>query len=159
MRELVIISINIIYLKDLLQFYERGHAKAEYLNLPTGTTDVQVDEAKRRIHSLKVRMKRMLENLMNSDKTDSSFTFNIDVEHASLTRKQLEKGYALFTNVRGYTYALNLRNGGLFHILEPERNVIDPHLASLEYTAVHEGPVYKFFEIDQTDPLKGEIRY
>jgi hypothetical protein len=165
MRELVILSLNIIYIKDTLQQCERLKAKLQYMNFPTGSISVTEDNLTKRKHELHKRMKELLEDILNSKKdykaiTDASdYTFNIELEHASLTRKQLEKGYALFTNVRNIDYALNLRNGCLLPITMPESSCSDRNLMSLEYTANHDGSVYKYFEIDLADPLTNELRY
>lgn len=159
MRELVILSLNVIYIKDLLQFYERCIAKTQYLNLSTGPMEVLVYNAQARKHELNKRIKVLLEDILNSSLIENEFCFNVDLPHACITRKQMEKGYALFTNVRNNVYALNLRNGALLPITNPEFNVSDRNLMSLEYTAQHEGAVYKYFEIDLSDPLTHNIRY
>lgn len=160
MRELVIISLNIIYVKDTMQACERLQTKARYLNIPDGSIKVTIQELLRRKHSLNKRMKRELEYLVNSGRRESNFIFDIPVEHACLTKKQLEKGYMLLTNIRNMTYALDIRKGALYPIDDPESNsTTDINLRYLEYTAQHDGPVYKYFEIDETDPLKNELRY
>jgi len=159
MRELVILSLNIIYIKDTLQFSERLHAKIQYLNVTTGSIAVLQDDLQRRKHELNKRMKELLEDILNSSRPESDFCFNIELEHASLTRKQLEKGYALYTNIRNNSYALNLRNGCILPIDNPELTVSDRNLMSLEYTAHHDGAVYKYFDIDLSDPLTNNIRY
>ena len=163
MRELVILSLNVIYIKDTLQMCERMNAKLEYMNFSKGSIAVIESNLHRRKHELNKRIKELLENILNSKRyspnEEPMYAFSIDKDHASLTKKQLEKGYALYTNVRDRTYALNLRNGSVLIIVDPERNVLDPNLQSLEYTAKNEGSVYKYFEIDTTDPLKNELRY
>lgn len=160
MRELVILSLNIIYLKDLLQFYERAKFKTEYLNLSTGPYDVLIQDAQYRRHGLNKRVKVLLEDILNSKKDESDYCFNIELAHACITRKQMEKGYALFTNIRNNTYALNLRNGCLLPIDNPELGATsDRNLMSLEYTAYHDGSIYKYFDIDLSDPLTNKIRY
>jgi hypothetical protein len=162
MRELVILSINLIYVKDLLQMDDRISSKSIYLDIPNGSIKVHIDALQARKKELNKRIKDLLEYILNETpggNRDSVFVFNIDEEAAGLTRKQLEKGYALFTNVKNDTYALNLRTGGLLIINTPELNASDRNLMSLEYTAQHDGTVYGYFEIDQTDPLKDKIRY
>jgi hypothetical protein len=159
MRELVILSLNIIFIKDLMQQCERLIAKTEYMNFPPGALQVQCDNYVKRKHELHKRVKELLEDILNSDKPKSDYCFNIAVDHASLTRKQLEKGYALFNNIRDVTFALNLRNGCLLPLEFPESHASDRNLMSLEYTAQHDGAVYKYFEINLTDPLKNELRY
>lgn len=159
MRELVILSLNIIYIKNILQQCGRMHEKLEYTGFTSGPVSVIEDNLNRRKHELNKRMKNLLEEIMNSSKDKSDFCFNIEQDHACLTKKQLEKGYALYTNIRNVTYALDLRKGALLPILDPESNVEDNNLRSLEYTAHHDGPVYEYFEIDTSDPLKNNIRY
>jgi hypothetical protein len=162
MRELVVLSLNIIFIKDTLQQCERLKAKLEYMNFQQGSVSVLEIDLQARKHELNKRMKELLEDILNSKRGyDSDFCFNIELAHASLTRKQLEKGYLLITNVRDVTYALNLRNGAILPVAFPEisNTVMDPTLRSLEYTAKHEGALYKYFDIDQTDPLKNELRY
>jgi len=160
MRELVIISLNIIYVKDLMQHCERMKTKTEYLNISTGPIKVLEKDLEYRKRSLNKRMKILLEDLLNSKRDQSEYVFNIDVDHACLTKKQLEKGYALFTNVHDKTFALDIRKGALYPIEFPESNTQERTILFLEYTAKHEGAVYEFFEIDITDPLKNnELRY
>lgn len=160
MRELVLLSLNIIYLKDILQQTERLGTRLDYMNIAKGSTSVIRQELLARKHRLHIRMKRQLENLINStNQYETDFAFNIDVESACLTRKQLQKGYALLTNIRDNTYALNIRNGALTPVAYPEINVLNDGLGMLEYTAQHDGPVYKYFDIDETDPLLNNLRY
>ena len=159
MRELVILSLNIIYIKDLLQFYERAKFKSSYLDLATGPYEVMIQDALYRKHFLNKRVKTLLENILNSTKDESDYCFNIELAHACITRKQMEKGYALFTNIRNNTYALNLRNGCILPVGNPELSLSDRNLMSLEYTAQHDGAIYKYFEIDINDPLSSNIRY
>lgn len=160
MRELVILSLNIIYIKDTLQSLERLTAKLQYINMTDGPLKVTHDDLQRRKHELNKRMKRLLEELMNSSRDDSEFCFNVELEHASFTKKQLEKGYVIFNNIRDVAFALDIRKGSLLPIANPESNVLDPNLASLQYTERHDGPVYKYFEIDTSDPLKNsDLRY
>ena len=159
MRELVILSLNIIYIKDLLQFYDRATLRTDYLKLSTGPIAVLIQDAVQRKHELNKRVKVLLEDILNSTKDESDFSFNIELSHACITRKQMEKGYAIFTNVRDLSYALNLRNGCLLPIDNPELSVSDRNLMSLEYTAQHDGAIYKYFEIELNDPLTNNIRY
>lgn len=162
MKELVILSLNVIYIKDTLQFQDRFRAKLQYLNISEGSEDVTRQALFTRKRILLKRIKSLLDGLLNSTKIESDYAFNIDWEHASLTMKQLNKGYALYANVRDKTYALNLRNGMLLPIDFPESTsgaITDTNLRGLEYTAQHEGSVLKFFNIDPSDPLKNEIRY
>ena len=160
MRELVILSLNIIYIKDILQQSERLKARLIYLNFSEGPIEGVEDMLRVRKRQLNLRMKNLLEEILNSSRDWSLYGFNVDIETASLTRKQLEKGYAIFTNIREVSFALNLRNGALSIIYNPEDpDSTDANLRSLEYTARHEGPVYKFFNIDMNDPLTGLIRY
>lgn len=159
MRELVILSLNIIFVKDMMQYCERLATKAEYLNLPSGSIQVMQQELIKRKHSLNKRMKNELEDLLNSKREASEFVFVIPVEHACLTKKQLEKGYALITNINDRTFALDIRKGALYPIDFPEENTNERNMQYLEYTAKHEGPVYKYFEIDETNPLQNELRY
>jgi hypothetical protein len=162
MKEIVILSLNVIYIKDTLQFQDRFRAKLQYLNISEGSEMVTQQALLARKRILLKRIKDLLEELMNSSKDKSDYSFNIDWEHASLTMKQLSKGYALYTNVRDTTYALNLRNGMLLPIDFPESTsgaITDTNLRGLEYTAQHDGSVLKYFDIDPTDPLKNELRY
>lgn len=160
MRELVILSLNVIYIKDLLQFYERAKFKTEYLNLSVGPYEVLINNALHRKHELNRRIKIFLEELLNSDLQYSNYCFNIELPHACITRKQMEKGYAFFTNVFNNTYALNLRSGTLLLIDNPELSASsDRNLMSLEHIAYHEGSIYKYFEIDLSDPITNNIRY
>jgi hypothetical protein len=160
MKELVILSLNVIYIKDGMQQLDRIKARLQYLDIPTGSLDNIEQDYINRKRSLNKRIKVFIEELVNSKKEQSKYVFNIDVEHACLTKKQLDKGYAVFSNIYGFEYALNLRNGALLPIYDSELQTIkDPNLRNLEYTADHEGSVLKYFEIDITDPLKNELRY
>lgn len=163
MRDLVILSLNIIYIKDNLQHLERLKAKMEYMNFSIGPLAVMENSLNDRKRQLNRRVKALLEEILNSKKVtlgeETDYSFVIETEHSSLTKKQLEKGYALFANVRDKTYALSLRNGALLPIIDPENNIIDHNLSSLEFIARHEGPVYDYFEIDMTNPLQNNLRY
>lgn len=160
MRELVILSINIIYLKDMIQHCERMSARAKYLHLPEGSISVMIKDIELRKRSLQKRVKKLLEGLLNSTKDESEYVFNIPLEHACLTRKQLQKGYMLINNVHDKTFALDIRKGALYPVNFPELDSNEQTIQFLEYTAKHDGAVYKYFEIDETDPLKNnELRY
>jgi hypothetical protein len=169
MRELVIISLNILYIKDYLQQLERARSKALYLNFPDGPIAVMELNLHARKRSLNKRMKVLLEDLMESkhdqrytwlQNASSDYVFNIELENACFTKKQLDKGYALFTNVRDVTFALDLRKGSLLIVNDYENDTTDANLRSLEYTAYHDGSVLKYFDIETSDPLpKENLRY
>lgn len=159
MKELVLVSLNILYIKDTLQMCDRLIARLQYSGFSTGTMDVQIQSLKEKKRTLNIYMKDLLEELLNGKSTQTGSAFNIDVDCACFSRKELERGYALFTNVRNVTFALDIRKGSLLIIHNPETNSGDPNRDSLEYTARHEGPVYSYFQIDPTDVLKDGIRH
>lgn len=169
MRELVIISLNILYIKDSLQQLERVRAKAQYMNFPDGPIAIMELNYHARKRSLNKRMKVLLEDLMNSKRDQqykwlqsapTDYLFTIDLESACLTKKQLDKGYAIFNNIRDVAFALDLRKGSLLIVDDFESNSLNNNLNSLEYTAYHEGSVLKYFDIEAGDPLSKEnLRY
>jgi len=157
LRELVVLSLNIIFIKDTLQQTERLKAKLQYINLSKGSVEVVEDDLRRRKHNLNLRVRKLLE-----DEILAPRVIAIDVPNASLTKKELDRGYALYTDVRGNTYALDLRKGSTYPLTEQEieNNTNSATMASLEYNAKHLGSCLKYFEIDQSDPLKGkDLRY
>lgn len=158
LRELVVLSLNIIFIKDTLQQTERLKAKLQYMNFTTGSIEVLEDDLRRRKHNLNLRVRKLLEEDILYPRIIA-----IDVPNASLTKKELDRGYALYTDVRGNTFALDLRKGSTYSLSEQEieENVLpSTALATLEYNAKHLGNVLKYYEIDQSDPLKGkDLRY
>jgi len=160
MRELVIISLNILHIKDALQQLERTRAKALYMNFSDGPIAVMELNYQTRKRSLNKRMKVLLEDLMNSKRDQTEYAFYVDKDSACFTKKQLDKGYALFTSVLETTFALDLRKGSLLIINNYENESIDTNLRSLEYTAYHDGSVLKYFDINPSNPLPQEnLRY
>jgi hypothetical protein len=157
LRELVVLSLNIIFIKDTLQQCERLKAKLSYINIPDGSTEVTMDNLRRRKHNLNLRVKDLLENDLLLPRL-----VVVDIPNASLTKKQLDKGYAFFTDIRENTIAFDLRKGTTYPITtqEIEENTTSATMNALEYNATHLGSVLRYFEIDQSDPLKGkDLRY
>lgn len=158
LQEIVILSLNIVYIKDTIQAVERMKAKLSYMGIATGPIQVTYQELLDRRRSLTKRTQRHLGEFLNSGRQNLPYIFSIDKEYGWLTKKQLEKGYALFTNIRDMTYALDLRTGTLYPVTNPESEQ-DPIIRTLEYNAQHVGPVYDLYNIDTTDPLKDKLRY
>jgi hypothetical protein len=157
LRELVVLSLNIIFIKDTLQQTERLKAKLQYINIADGSVSVLEDDLRRRKHNLNIRVKQLLEDDILVPRVIA-----VDIPNASLTKKELDRGYALYTDVMGNTFALDLRKGTTYPLteFEIENNTNSTTMASLEYNAKHLGSVLKYFEIDQSDPLKGkDLRY
>ena len=157
LRELVVLSLNIIFIKDTLQQTERLKSKLQYMNMADGPVDVIGSDLRRRKHNLNIRVKQLLEDDLLVPRA-----IVIDIPNASLTKKELDRGYALYTDVQGNTFALDLRKGSTYPLteFEIENNTTSATMATLEYNAKHLGSVLKYFEIDQSDPLKGKnLRY
>ena len=157
LRELVVLSLNIIFIKDTLQQTERLKAKLQYINMADGSVCVLEDDLRRRKHNLNIRVKQLLEDDILVPRVIA-----VDIPNASLTKKELDRGYALYTDVMGNTFALDLRKGTTYPLteFEIENNTTSTTMATLEYNAKHLGSVLKYFEIDQSDPLKGkDLRY
>lgn len=157
LRELVVLSLNIIYLKDTLQQCERLKSKFNYINMAEGSIAIMEDNLRKRKHALNLRVKELLEEDLLIPRI-----VTIDIPNAALTKKQLDKGYAFFTDVMDKTMAFDLRKGTCYPITEQEaeENTTSATMDSLEYNAKHLGSVLRYFEIDQSDPLKGkDLRY
>ena len=157
LRELVVLSLNIIFIKDTLQQTERLKAKLQYINITDGSVSVLEDDLRRRKHNLNIRVKQLLEDDILVPRV-----IVVDIPNASLTKKELDRGYALYTDVMGNTSALDLRKGTTYPLteFEVENTTNSTTMATLEYNAKHLGSVLRYFEIDQSDPLKGkDLRY
>jgi hypothetical protein len=157
LRELVVLSLNIIYLKDTLQQCERLKSKFRYINMAEGSISIMEDNLRKRKHALNIRVKELLEDDLLLPRL-----VVIDIPNASLTKKQLDKGYAFFVDIQEKTIAFDLRKGTCYPISEQdaEEHTSSATMNALEYNAQHLGSVLKYFEIDQSDPLKGkDLRY
>jgi hypothetical protein len=157
LRELVVLSLNIIYIKDTLQQCERLKSKFRYINMAEGSIEIMEDDLRKRKHALNIRVKELLEEELLTPRI-----VVIDVPNASLTKKQLDKGYAVFVDIMDKTIAFDLRKGTCYPITEgeAENNTTSATMNALEYNAQHLGSVLRYFEIDQSDPLKGkDLRY
>jgi len=62
LRELVVLSLNIIFIKDTLQQCERLKAKFQYINMAEGSIEIMEDNLRKRKHALNLRVKDLLEN-------------------------------------------------------------------------------------------------
>jgi hypothetical protein len=157
LRELVVLSLNIIFIKDTLQQCERLRLKAQYINMTSGSIEVFEDNLRKRKHALNIRVKSLLEDDILLPRL-----IVVDAPFACLTRKQLDRGYAIFSDIQERSFALDLRKGSTYPLtdysIEETSNCAT--MNSLEYNAQHLGSVLKYFEIDQSDPLKGkDLRY
>ena len=121
------------FIKDTLQQCERLRAKLQYINESDGPISIIEQNFQSRKRKLNKRIKIQLEDLMNTKRATSisNFVFTVDLDTACLTKKQLDKGYALFNNINDITFALNLRNGSLLIVNNYEDDVIDSNLRAL----------------------------
>jgi hypothetical protein len=154
MRELVILSINISYVKDTIQQNERYKAKLMYLNISHGPLDVLLQDLVRRKVSLQKRFKNLIElQLVERHNKISNLLIVIPEELSGYRKKELEQGWAVLQDIYGEEWILNIRTGDLL-----ESNYINTKFFVDNISVL--GSVYVYFKISPKDPLPDKnIRY
>ena len=154
MRELVILSINISYVKDTIQQNERYKAKLMYLNISHGPLDVLLQDLVRRKVSLQKRFKNLIElQLVERHNKVSNLLIVIPEELSGYRKKELEQGWAVLQDIYGEEWILNIRTGDLL-----ESNYINTKFFVDNISVL--GSVYVYFKISPKDPLPDKnIRY
>jgi hypothetical protein len=154
MRELVILSINISYVKDTIQQNERYKAKLMYLNISHGPLDVLLQDLVRRKVSLQKRFKNLIElQLVERHNKISNLLIVIPEELSGYRKKELEQGWAVLQDIYGEEWILNIRTGDLL-----ESNYINTKFFVDNISVL--GSVYVYFKISPQDPLPDKnIRY
>lgn len=154
MRELVILSINISYVKDTIQQNERYKAKLMYLNISHGPLDVLLQDLVRRKVSLQKRFKNLIElQLVERYNKVSNLLIVIPEELSGYRKKELEQGWAVLQDIYGEEWILNIRTGDLL-----ESNYINTKFFVDNISVL--GSVYVYFKISPKDPLPDKnIRY
>ena len=154
MRELVILSINISYVKDTIQQNERYKAKLMYLNISHGPLDVLLQDLVRRKVSLQKRFKNLIElQLVERHNKISNLLIVIPEELSGYRKKELDQGWAVLQDIYGEEWILNIRTGDLL-----ESNYINTKFFVDNISVL--GSVYVYFKISPKDPLPDKnIRY
>jgi hypothetical protein len=159
MKELTVLSLNIIFIKDMLQALDRINGKLQYMNFPQGSIVVTKDNLRLRKRELHKRIAVILEDLLNSKKEVSKFVFIIDRTTACFTKKDIDNQFAIFSNIFNTDFALDLRSGALYPINFESDNLNSPIMQTFAYRKQHEQSLLKWFEIDPSEPLKNNLRY
>jgi hypothetical protein len=154
MRELVVLSINLNYIRDTIQQNERYKAKLMYLNISHGPLDVLLQDLVKRKASLQNRFKSLVEfQLVEKLNRVSDLLIVIMPEQAGFRKKEMEQGWANLFDIYDRTWLLNIRTGDLL-----EDNYVNAkffHDNILQLNAV-----YNYFQIDINNPLpQKDLRY
>jgi len=154
MRELVILSVNLHYVKDLIQKNERFRADLMYLNISHGPLDVLLQELVKRKVSLQKRFKEMVEfQLVEKLNKVSDLLIVIPIEQAGFRRKEMQQGWAIYPDIFDRQWLLNIRTGDLLESNVTNMRFFMENIAKLE-------AVYRYFGIDPHNPLPNkDIRY
>jgi hypothetical protein len=154
MRELVVISINLHYVKDMIQKNERLIAALMYLNIPYGSATLTTDNLNRRKVSLQNRFTSMVEfELVEKLNKVKDMLIVIPREQAGYRKKEMEQGWAVVPDIYDHNWLLDLRTGQLYEDNYTNAKFFMSNILPL-------GEVYKYFQIDIKNPLQQkDLRY
>lgn len=155
MRELILLSLNLIYIKDTIQQSERYKGKLQYLDISYGPVEVILMDLRSRSVFLRKRIKNIVENIL-VDKYmygAKDIIFNLPTETIGITKKELDAGYMIIEDIYENRYILDLRTGDIL----PYNT---SNISFYEYKKNKLGGVYNFFKINPKDPITiYDIRY
>lgn len=156
MRELVVLSINILLVKELIQKTERYKAGLLYLSISTGPMDVLLLDLAKRKRSLQNRFKLHYEiGLLEFNPARKELFLVITPDQAGWKRRDLENGYTKVYDIYDRTYFVDLRTGTIYD-KTPENT---SHFEGQD-KKLFTGSVYDYFNIDVSNPIKGkDLRY
>jgi hypothetical protein len=154
MRELVILSINLSYVKDAMQRNERFIADLMYLNVSHGSQKVTADNLIRRKVSLQNRFTYMVEiDLIERLNKVTDLLIVIPREQAGFRKKELEQGWAIIPDIYSKNWLIDLRTGQIY-----EDNFVNAKFFRTNILPL--GGIYSYFNIDIRNPLpQKDIRY
>jgi len=154
MRELVVLSLNLIYVKNVIQRNERYKADLMYLNISHGPLDVLLQDLIRRKTSLQNRFKSLVEfQLVEKLNKVSDLLIVIMPEQAGFKRKELERGWAVFPDIYDRNWLVNIRTGDLLESNYTNTKFFVSNILQLN-------AVYGYFQIDPNNPLvQKDLRY
>ena len=156
MRELVVLSINIVLVKEAIQKTERFKASLLYLNVSTGPMDVLLLDLINRKRSLQNRFKLYYEtDLLDFNPARKDLFLVLTSDQAGWKRKEMECGYAYIYDIYDATYIVDLRTGTVYD-KTPENVSHFEHRDKKLFM----GQVYDYFKIDVKNPVIGrDLRY
>jgi len=154
MRELVILSINLSYVKNTIQRNERYKADLMYLNISHGPLDVLLQDLIKRKTSLQNRFKTMVEiQLVEKLNRVSDLLIVIMPEQAGFRKKEMEQGWAQIPDIYDRNWLLNIRTGDLLEDNYTNTKFFVDNILQLN-------SVYNYFSININDPLPNkDLRY
>src|SRR4030042_1402754 len=141
MRELVVLSLNLLYIKDTIQQSERFRTKLIYLNISHGPLDVLLIDLVRRKTSLQNRFKFMVElELVEKLNRVSDLLIVIPPDQSGFRKKEMEQGWAQLVDIYDKNWLLNIRTGDLL-----EDNDVNTKFFTDNILQLH--AVYNYFQI------------
>jgi hypothetical protein len=154
MRELVILSINLSYVKNAIQHNERFKGELMYLNITQGPQSITELDLIRRKVSLQNRFTSLVEfQLVEKLNRIENLLIVVPLEQAGYRKKEMEQGWAIIPDIYDLTWLLNIRTGQLY-----ENNYTNAKFFMSNILPL--GEVYKYFQIDFNNPLpQKDIRY
>ena len=154
MRELVILSINLNYIKETIQHNERYKANLMYLNISVGPLNVLLEDLIKRKTSLQRRFKALVEiQLVEKYNNIKDLLFVILPEQSGYRKKEMEQGWATIPDIYDNNWLINIRTGDLL-----EENYTNTKFLVTNIKIL--GSVYNYFSINTQDPLlRKDIRY
>jgi hypothetical protein len=154
MRELVILSINLSYVKDAMQRNERFIADLMYLNIPHGPEAITRDNLVKRKASLQKRFTQMIEfQLVEKHNNVQELLIVVPQEQAGFRKKELEQGWASIPDIYENNWLIDLRTGNLYEDNYVNAKFFKQNILPLD-------GVYRYFNIDINNPLPNkDIRY
>jgi len=148
MRELTTLSLNLIFIKDLIQETERYKNKLLYMRILNGSLEIVLMDLHSKKAFLKKRIKNIIENvLVKKEPSYSHILLDLPDDTVGITKRDLDSSYATLMDIYDNEYILDLRQGYLFPMNEY-------NAAHYEYRKNTLGGVYRYFKIDPKDPLK-----
>jgi hypothetical protein len=154
MRELVVLSLNLIYVKNVIQKNERYKADLMYLNISHGPLGVLSQDLIRRKTSLQNRFKSLIEfQLVEKVNRVDNLLIVIMPEQAGFKKKELERGWARMPDIYDRSWLLNIRTGDLLEDNYTNAKFFVNNILQLN-------AVYGYFKIDPNNPLtQKDLRY
>jgi hypothetical protein len=156
MRELTILSVNIILVKEGIQKTERFKANILYLNISVGPLDILLLDLQKRKRSLQNRFKILYEiDLLEANPARNDLFLVITTDQTGWKRRELEEGYSFIYDIYETRYLVDLRTGIIYN--DTTENIV--YFAERN-TKLFMGAVYDYFKVDMKNPLIGkDLRY
>lgn len=148
-RELILLSLNLIYVKDTIQQSERFIGKLKYIGVSSGPIEVILMDLRSRSMFLKKRIKNIIENvLVNKTLAGAKdIILHLPDETTGITKRELDSGYMILEDIYEVRYILDLRTGDILPYNNTNLNFFEMRKQKL-------GGVYNYFKINPKDPIK-----